>query len=343
MVINAILHALFVYPARPEFVQQIKRNKRLIPDEMKITGTFLDAIAHRLPSQNWGEKEWKQDFAHMRRLGFDTVILDRCGYRRWLAFPSEVLMDKEEAYEPSFDWVELFLELSQKHDMAFFFGLYDSGRTGAEEDHQKELDLNRLLIDEVWARYGHHEAFRGWYLCQEVDRWTEHMVDLYLELGTYCKNVSDGLPVLISPLIRTPEAVSSEQKELTRGEVIHLSHLEKDWEEIFDILKHAIDIVAFQCGPVAYHELPFYFEVYQKLAARYGIHCWINAETFDRDFEGVVPPIRWEKLRLKLEAARQVKLEKTVTFEFSHFMSPQSAYPQAHHLYDRYLVYQDGK
>ena len=47
-------------------------------------------------------------------------------------------------------------------------------------------------------------------------------------------------------------------------------------------------------------------------------------------------PIKWEKLLLKLNAAAQVGVEKAITFEFSHFMSPQSAYLQARHLYDRY-------
>ena len=45
---------------------------------------------------------------------------------------------------------------------------------------------------------------------------------------------------------------------------------------------------------------------------------------------------RSEKLLLKLEAAAQVGMEKAITFEFSHFLSPHSAYPQAHQLYKRY-------
>jgi hypothetical protein len=47
-------------------------------------------------------------------------------------------------------------------------------------------------------------------------------------------------------------------------------------------------------------------------------------------------PIKWEKLLLKLKAAQQVGVEKAITFEFSHFMSPHSCYPQAHHLFNRY-------
>jgi hypothetical protein len=52
-------------------------------------------------------------------------------------------------------------------------------------------------------------------------------------------------------------------------------------------------------------------------------------------------PIKWEKLRLKLEMAAKAGIENAITFEFSHFMSPQSAYLQAGHLYNRYMEYLD--
>ena len=41
----------------------------------------------------------------------------------------------------------------------------------------------------------------------------------------------------------------------------------------------------------------------------------------------------------ELEAAKRAGYDKAITFEFSHFMSPQSAYLQAGHLYDRYKEY----
>lgn len=41
--------------------------------------------------------------------------------------------------------------------------------------------------------------------------------------------------------------------------------------------------------------------------------------------------------------AEEAGIDKAITFEFSHFMSPQSAYLQAGHLYDRYLEYLDER
>jgi hypothetical protein len=50
-------------------------------------------------------------------------------------------------------------------------------------------------------------------------------------------------------------------------------------------------------------------------------------------------PIKWEKLLMKLEAARLAGIDKAITFEFSHFMSPNSCYKQAEGLYNRYREY----
>jgi hypothetical protein len=309
---------------------------------MQITGTFLDEISHDIPHQNWGSKEWDQDFAHMKRMGIDTVILIRCGHKRWITYPSKVLMQKEAAYQPPIDLVKLYLELAEKYGMAFYFGLYDSGKYWWEQgDFAAEVAINLEVIDEVWARYGEYKAFQGWYLCQEVSRKTGDIIGLYRQLGQRCKDLSNGLPTLISPYIDGKKAILASQSSLTKEESIGLQQHESDWDEIFSGIKDVVDIVAFQDGHVEYHELADYFAINKKLADRHGMQCWTNAESFDRDMPIKFLPIKWEKLRLKLEAARQANLDKAITFEFSHFMSPQSAYSQAHHLYNRYQEYKD--
>ena len=77
----------------------------------------------------------------------------------------------------------------------------------------------------------------------------------------------------------------------------------------------------------------------KKLADKYGMKCWTNAETFDRDMPINFLPIKFDKLRLKLEAAKRCGYDKAITFEFPHFMSPQSVYGAAGNLYNRYKEY----
>lgn len=48
------------------------------------------------------------------------------------------------------------------------------------------------------------------------------------------------------------------------------------------------------------------------------------------------PPIDWRKLWWKMRAAESSGVEKMITFEVSHFMSPQSCWPAAAHLFARY-------
>ena len=101
----------------------------LVPkgNALKITGTFLDEISHYIPHQNWGEKEWDADFANMKAIGIDTVIMIRSGYRKFITYPSKYLLGKG-CYMPSVDLVDMFLRLARKYGMKFYFGLYDSGK-----------------------------------------------------------------------------------------------------------------------------------------------------------------------------------------------------------------------
>ena len=92
-----------------------------------ITGTFLDEISYDIPHQNWGHKEWAKDFAAMKSIGIDTVIMIRCGLRRFMTYPSDVLKNELNNFTPPEDLVAMFLELAEANDMQFFFGTYDHG------------------------------------------------------------------------------------------------------------------------------------------------------------------------------------------------------------------------
>ena len=85
---------------------------------MLLTGTFLDEISHDIPHQNWGRTEWDADFAAMKAIGIDTVILIRSGHKRWLTYPSEVLIKRESCYRPPVDLVDMFLSLAGKYGLA---------------------------------------------------------------------------------------------------------------------------------------------------------------------------------------------------------------------------------
>ena len=308
-----------------------EENRLIVPkgNGLRITGTFLDEISHDIPHQNWGEKEWDRDFQYMKAIGIDTVILIRSGYRKFITYPSPYLL-KQGCYMPSVDLLDMFF---------FYFGLYDSGKYWDTGDMSWEVESNKYVIDEVWKMYGsRHKSFGGWYISGEISRATKGAIGAFHTLGKQCKEVSDGLPTFISPWIDGKKAIMGTDK-LTNEEAVSVQQHEKEWDEIFDGIHDVVDACAFQDGHIDYDELDAFFSVNKKLADKYGMQCWTNAESFDRDMPIRFFPIKFDKLRMKLEAAKRCGYDKAITFEFSHFMSPQSAYLQAGHLYERYKEY----
>lgn len=303
------------------------------PTGMPITGTFLDEISDDIPHQNWGAKEWDADFRHMKAIGIDTVIMIRCGIRNFITYPSKHLM-AQGCYQPSVDLLELFLSLSDKHSMKFFFGLFNPLK--GFDDYVEE---NKYVIEEVSKCYMHHESFAGWYISSEIGRKVPGCIEGINRMGRDCKAASGGKPTFISPWIDGRKAISAWDPKVVKETGVSVGEHEREWTEIFDGIHDVVDYCAFQDGFLDFSELDEFFAVNKHLCDKFGMQCWMNAESFDRDMPIKFLPIKFDKLRMKLEAAARCKLDKVVTFEFSHFMSPQSMYLSAGRLYDLYRDY----
>lgn len=291
---------------------------------LRITGTFLDEITHDIPSQNWGVADWDREFEMYSRIGLDTVIVIRCGYQNKCIFPSASIPGLLPVYD---DLAQVFVDLAEKHGLKFYMGTYDSGFHWLRGSWQEEVEINKRVIDEIQGRYCNSTAFAGWYLCHETSRNHMHIIELFNEIGRYCKQAKD-VPVLISPF---PQGA----KQFDAASVMSLEDSMKDWETIFSETKGAFDICAFQDGQIHYQELSRFSEAIRELGIRHGITIWSNVESFDRDMPIKFPPADWRYLRFKLETAAK-SAEKAITFEFPHFLSPNSSYLAAHKLFERY-------
>ncbi len=294
---------------------------------MRITGTFLDEITHDIPSQNWGPEEWAADFDVMRQVGIDTVIIIRSGYREQAIFNSWTLREFRPMLPVRLNLGELFLDLAHKHGMRLFWGIYDPGDWA--RNGEQALAVNRRFMKEVYEQFGSHPAFGGWYITFELSRNQPEQVELVLAAGRHAKALSPDLPTLISPYIAGPKAPDGADR-------ISAAQHAEEWRSIFHRIRECIDIVAFQDGHVDYLDLPEYLATNLKLARESGMACWSNVESFDRDMPIKFPPIDWRKLEFKIDAARESGIDKLITFEFSHFLSPHSMYPSAHTLFRRY-------
>lgn len=298
-----------------------------MPTAPRLTGTFLDEITHDIPSQNWGAQQWRKEFELYKKIGIDTVIIIRAGYQNKCVFQAKSIPDLLPVYE---DLGELFLSLADEIGLDLYWGTYDSGNHWIRRSWWKEVDVNKLFIDEVVEKYGHHPSFKGWYLCHETSRNDAHIIDLFNHIGRHCKAAKD-VPVLISPF---PQGA----KQFSGGAVMSLDESFDHWERIYAETQGAFDICAFQDGQIHYQELPRFLEGIADLGKRYNVDIWSNLETFDRDMPIKFPPADWRYLRFKLEEAAKV-VDKIITFEFPHFMSPHSCWPSAHNLFDRYAEF----
>ncbi|AQQ70537.1 hypothetical protein SMSP2_00889 [Limihaloglobus sulfuriphilus] len=299
-----------------------------------ITGTFIDEITHDIPSSNWGPLEWEADFRAMKMIGIDTVIVIRNGYKDFATFKSSVIQKHNSYVCAPDDLLGLFLGLADKYSMSLFFGTYDSGKYWMEGQYQLEVDINKAFTEEVVDKYGHHESFKGWYISHEIDTYNPAVMKVYRQLGRHLKDLKD-MPILISPYIHG-------KKQFAENPITLAEH-EKSWDRVFAEIKDCVDVVAFQDGNVDFSELLDYLHVNASLARKYGLKSWTNVETFDRDKPIKFPPVSWPVLHRKMEAATEAGVDKLITFEFSHFMSPNSTYLAARNLYSRYCNWLEKK
>lgn len=293
---------------------------------MKITGTFLDEISHDIPSANWGPEEWAKDFDSMKEVGIDTVILIRAGYKDKAVFNSEALSTARDMRPAYIDLVDLFLSEAERTGMKFYFGLYDSGQYWHQGDFQKEIDINLALADEVNAKYGDRKAFAGWYMSHELHVYNDAQLKVYDGLAERLRGLC-GDAILMSPFVKG---------RMQFDDPVTPEEHEKMWDKIFSQLAGKIDVVAFQDGQVDFNELAEFTAINKSLADKYGITSWANVESFERGMPMDFLPIAWNNLRYKMEIAAETGIDKLITFEFSHFMSPNSMYPSAHNLFKRY-------
>lgn len=293
-------------------------------EPLPITGTFLDEITFDIPSQNWGHAEWTRDFDAMRAIGIDTVIIIRGGLRRKTLFPSRVI-----GTNPAEDLAQFFLDQCSARNLNLYFGNYDSWEWARKGTWKQEIALNRRFMKEVWERYGSHPAFAGWYLTHETSHRRLHFRELYRELSEHAKTLAPHLPVLISPFYPT--------RKIYGEKALPPARFADSWRQMLHGIT-TIDYAAFQDGTATLEELDAYLAQAKAVMEESGIRLWNNVETFTRDMPIKFPPIDFRELREKLLITTR-HAAKNITFEFSHFMSPNSCFAAARNLYARYREY----
>ena len=167
-------------------------------------------------------------------------------------------------------------------------------------------------------------------MTHEIHENDEAVTRLIERLARHVKGLKD-VPVLMSPYVRG-------RMQFGDNPITPQEH-EQQWDEIFSILSGFVDTVAFQDGQVDFLELPTFMDINDRLARKHGLHAWSNVESFERGMPLNFLPIDYRNLLYKVEVAEKAGVEKLITFEFPHFMSPNSMWPSARNLFQRYQDY----
>lgn len=295
----------------------------------RITGTFIDEISYDIPPSNWSKSQWRKELDYMLEVNIDTLIFIRGGMGKKTIYPSEVFGTKTAT-----DFAGFIMEEAELRNMNVYFGLYITDLNWCWGDAAGEIRKNKAFIDEIWKRYGHFRSFKGWYIPQEDSCDDLNLSDVMLGLSGMCKDKAPNTEVLISPFFRTAITCSCDMYPPEK-------HYEA-WDRIFNKAGKDIDICAFQDGTAELEEMEQYYTLTAQLCKKYNIHHWVNAETFGRDIRHKFYPLDFNILKDRLELHKKYA-EKIITFEFSHFMSPQSIYPSARNLNNLYQAYLRGE
>lgn len=299
-------------------------------NQYPITGTFIDEVTYDIPSQNWSDEQWAQDLDNMQAVGMDTLIIMRSVFYNKCLYPSKVFPTLKEEGE---DFVGFILREAQKREMKVYIGLYISNLTWNSGDYWGEIEKNKIFIDEILQLYGDNPAFVGWYIPHETGSNIYNIKETMGGLSALCKEKAPDKLVLISPFFRGVDLYP---------EPLDPDRTAKEWDNILEACGKNIDICAFQDGTTHLEDYASYLSAVKKVMDKYGIALWANVETFERDVRQMFFPIPFDVLRRKIKIASDY-VEKCITFEFSHFLSPQSIFPSAKNLNNLYRNYYGKK
>ena len=295
------------------------------------TGAFIQIKRLAANSASW----WQTELGSMKRIGMDTVVVNYVARGNLYYYPTIVPGGTPLAV----DSIENIMDAADQHGMKVFLGLHmDPNQfTSSSFDLQANLAQGQAELSEMWTRYGSHASLVGWYMPQEInDYMVFHQPQLRDDIVAYTKNLtaqaraSTGLPMMISPFFgQNPDAAAYAR-----------------WWDTTGLPQTGVDIVAMQDGVGTHRttiaEARAVFQALKPAMAKHRVAFWANNESFNQVHGWPVDDQRWAAEPTDIETfVAQIEstnpyVEKSITFEFSTYMSPQRT-PAAKKLYQDYL------
>ena len=294
-----------------------------------ISATFIDEITYDIPASNWTDEQWCKDLDNMKEVGIDTLVVMRGVFYNKAIYPSKYFPTLK---KPDEDFAGLMFNEAQKRGMNVYMGLYISNLAWNNGDTKGELEKNKLFVNEMLERYGDIPSFKGWYIPHETNTKILNIKEIMGGLAALCKDKTPDKRVLVSPFFNS---------SLFSKEPFTPQRTAEEWDDIWEKAGKDIDDCAFQDGTSPLEDYEGYLKAMKGLCDKHNISLWANVETFERDVRRMYFPIPFDLMRKRIEIAEPY-VDKMITFEFSHFLSPQSIFPSAQNLNNLYKRYYGG-
>lgn len=172
------------------------------------------------------------------------------------------------------------------------------------------------LASDIYAKYGTHASFGGWYIPFEVDNWNftttatwSAMASFYTTVADHLHTLAPGLPVIIAPFFNTSGGLTSSQWTSM-------------WEYI--LANSPIDVVALQDGIGDGHattaQLASWYSATRTAinAASPTTKLWSDVETYTTSFH----PLAIATVVADMDQEESY-VDEFVSFSYDHYDSPQ--------------------
>jgi sugar phosphate isomerase/epimerase len=296
-----------------------------------VTGAFIQfSDASAQAGTDW----WEGQLAAMSAVGIDTLVVQYAASDDTYYFP--LALKETEVRE--YDAVENVLDGARKHQIGVFLGLHmDHSFWSNSFDMSARVNRNKATLSALYSRYKSHPALKGWYIPEEIDDLTvekdyaESLLEYFGDISSYARERTH-LPVMISPFF---------------GRDVDPVAYARWWDEVA-LPAMSIEVLALQDG-IGTHRTSLerarsVYEALCPVAKKHGVAFWANNETFDQihgwpvdDKAWAAVPADFSRFQRQIQATSPF-VEKTITFEFTHYMNPQVE-GKSHDLYQAYRQY----
>ncbi|NPV79931.1 MAG: DUF4434 domain-containing protein [Firmicutes bacterium] len=304
----------------------VEKTKAAGETRSHFSGTFLQLDAG---NAIWSEAQWDEEFASMKRLGMNILIV------QWAATPEQVYYPAKDLpgrrYVPS--PLDIVMQKAEKYGFLVYLGPYmNEAWWSCYMDAsfvEQELAITARVAGELYSLYGRSPAFAGWYLPYEINASAvsapaarHYAARLLRQAVDLLHGITPNKPVTISPFFDRQLSIDmfeSWWKEALTGSGITTVFLQ--------------DGVGTQRG-ISPEIAAQYFAAMRRATAAAGIRLWGDLEIF---VESTWTSAPWERVKSQM-VAEAPHVEGFVIFEYNHYMSPVRG-GAAKELYDIYFRY----